>query len=352
MSARVHGATRKDVMPLRQTVRPIVALSLLLLTGCAAAPHAARRLPTVRAVPTPKLVETGRVPDYVQANRPGPPVSDLPGRLCLKALKKAGVNTAQVSAMSGGYPEQPIKLARSLVSGPVPQGQGFASGVETATWNLLSRASGLPLTPYRGQTLLEVPLNAYGSTRVGGYTCFEKDHKVVGMIAEQPNYSFQPMFDVSLRGRTVHDLTGLYYLQWLESVGAYVPHPTANRPGMSAEAVLLDYLDVLNADLPAAERRRLEATLVAAGPGSAPLASQAEVLQALVPITFQQWQAPPASPGMDPRLLQIWNVALWPHFRHFTAQDLAGNGWLSSAYTVARKSPGSPWLVVSSGTGP
>ncbi len=242
-----------------------------------------------------------------------------------------------------------MTLSSSLQSGPVAQGTGWASGIQTATWNLLSSAAGMPLTPYLGQTLAEVTLNNWGSLQIGDYVCFEQGPHVVGLFAQQPYYSFQPMQDVTLQGKTVQDLTGLGYLQWLESVGAYEPKPAPNSSSMSAEAALLDYFAVLNAGLPAPQQSSIGSTLV---PNGESFSSMASIFQALVPLGVTPWQPPPPGSAGNPELSQEFGVGLWPDFRNFNTNYLAGDGWVGEFITVDRTTTSSPWLVTGFGTGP
>ncbi len=337
-------------MPLRPAIGAVVALLGVVLAGCgqSAAPLLPPQRPLVRHV----KADAGKTPDYVQPNPSGQPVSGSAGRACLKALGAKGIATSRLTENSFAVPPQPITLSSSLTSGPFVQGEGVASGIETATWNLLSRASGLPLTPYLGKTLLEVQLTNPGSTRIGGYTCFEQGTAVVGMFAEQPYYSLQPMGAVAIDGRTVRELTGLDYLHWLEKVKAYLPHPVPDTPNLSAAAALLDSFDVLNANLPVAERKGLEASLAPGGPNSGPLGAQYQVMQAYVPIAISPWRPPAGFPAQNATLQREYSVELWPHFRHFAPKYLAGDGWVGFFYSLARKTIQDPWRVVSSGTGP
>jgi hypothetical protein len=344
-------------MPAHPKARLVAALGALLLSACGTTTqsHAATAGASRHATaPTQHAQGNGAGPStYVQANPPGPPVTDPAGRACLQALKARGVSTTHITDPSIGIlPSEKIALSSSLTSGPFAAAPGDASGIETATWNLLSSATGLPLTPYLGRTLLEVGLINAGSTAIGGFTCFEQGETVVGMFAEQPTYSLQPMAAVTIDGRTIRQLTGRDYLHWLESVKAYVPHPLAQSPGLSAAAVLLDSFDVLNADLPPGERRGLEIALGQGGVHTNPLTQEAQVMQALVPIAIVPWQPPRGVPAGNPRIERMFNVSLWPHFRDFQPRYLAGNGWVDFFYGLARKTTQAPWRVTGFGTGP
>jgi hypothetical protein len=196
-------------------------------------------------------------------------------------------------------------------------------------------------------------LDRPGDLQIGEYICFERGARVVGLIAEQPvlSYSFDPMADLTVYGDMVGDLTGLDYLAWLESVGAYEPHAVPKRCDMGALAVLLDSFAAVNADLPATERQRLLASL--SGPGRyAPPRLEGAIMQALVPLSIGREAMPQGFPQLDPRLTQMFGVDLWPHFRQFSPQYLAGDGWTGFFYFVTRPNVHAAWRVTSMGTGP
>lgn len=288
----------------------------------------------------------------------GPTVTDPQGLACAAALQASGVNTSHLSDFPEGVSEPflntsivSVTLASSLESGPVPAQPDQASGIETATWNLLSTASGYSLNQYLGQTVSEVTLDNWGSLNVGDYICFEQGTTFVGMLAQEPNYNFQPMSDIAVNGKTVSQLTGQNYLQWLESVDAYVPSPAPNTPSVDALGVLLDSLAVLNANLPAADRAQLESQLATTGGIGNILAAEGSSVLALVPLDITPSSPPPGS-IVDPQLYQEFDVQLWPEFRDFSPQDLAGNGFLSAFYSLQRPDVNSPWQLSGLGTGP
>lgn len=320
----------------RMRAGSLLFMAALLLPGCGPLTHpstpassgsdAAR--PSAKAVPTP-----------------GGPVVDPAGLRCLTELRRMGVRTDTVSYTNYATPAdwQRITLASNLTAGPFSASIHDASSIETATWNLLSSSVGLSLTPYLGRSVTVVQLQSYGSTAVGGYTCLVYGSRVVGVFAQTKDYSYQPMFDVSVRGRTVRELTGVDYLQWLESTRAYRPRPTPDTPSLTAAEVLLDWFAVTNAPLSSNERQSLMQ-------GLWPGVIGPDVYLSLVPISITRLTQGPSS-TMNPSLEQEFSVAELPDFRKVTPGELAGNAGVQMLYTVQRRGPRAPWHVVGEGTG-
>lgn len=107
----------------------------------------------------------------------------------------------------------PVTLASTLTGGAATTTSSDASSVETAAWNLLSTSVGHSLEPYLGKTLTEVQLSD-ASFPIGGYVCLEDGQQVVGIFAQPPSYSLEPMSDVSALGKTISQQTGQDFLGW------------------------------------------------------------------------------------------------------------------------------------------
>lgn len=342
----------------------------LLAAGCGSPTgHSARRntrtishkkTTSVKSTTSGNSASRGSQPTGVESSRnpypSGAPITDPSGLACSSALQASHVSTVSLTDFPSGFlapnvttKPTSVTLASSIQTGAVAS-PGQASGIQTATWNLLSTASGFPLTPHFGQTLTEVALDNPDSLTIGDYVCFESGTKVVGMLAQEPYYNFQPMSDVAVDGRTVSEITGQDYLQWLQSIGAYVPKPVANNPQMSAEDVLLDSFAVLNANESQPSVAQLEAELApTVGTGNL-LAGESSTMVALVPVAVTPYQMPGGN--MNPQTYQEFSVLLWPHFRHLTILDFSGNGWIQAFYTVQRSNTPSLWNVTGWGTGP
>lgn len=323
----------------------VLALGGSVLAACAPAAHLARR---PQKAPSSSLKPSHKPP--------GSAVTDPAAAACLGMLRRLRIGTRYITPTDAGPPYvwPKIVLSATLTGGPTVRPSRsltlrYASSVQTATWNLLSGSVGLPLLPHLGQALREVSISPSASTRIGGYTCLERGPRVVGLYAQTKGYSFQPMFDLSARGRTVQELTRKDYLSWLEEIRAYVPRPVQNSPSLSAQEVLLDYFAAINAPLSQARRKALEATLVAPSANGAEAASALRLFTAFVPLSISPSECPGSN--ADQELSQSFGVAIWPHFRHFNQKLMAGNGWVYFIFSLSRPTTSSAWRVAGAGTG-
>lgn len=262
------------------------------------------------------------------------------GRSCISALRVHGVGKVMVVS-AGPWPR--VTLAASLEGGPLAA-PNHASAIETATWSVLSASAGKSLAPYLGQTVSVVRAQPGTSSRIASYVCLESGAKVIGLYAQGSQQNGQPMYDVSVTGRTVAQRTKSNYLRWLETTKAYEPHPKVNNPGLPAQAVLLDYFDTINAGLPAAQEDRFLATL------ATPRMAAARRLPALVPISITRVTNMGLSTTMSPELQAEFEVQIWS--RPAGMHGAAGNGMQDMFYVVERTSKTGDWIVTNAGSGP
>lgn len=262
------------------------------------------------------------------------------GQTCLTALRVHGAGGATVDA-AGPWPR--VVLAPTFEGGPMAA-PNHASAIETATWSVLSASAGMSLAPYLGQTVSVVRAQPGASSRIASYVCLESGAKVIGLYAQGSQQNGQPMNDVSVTGRTVAQITTSNYLKWLETTRAYEPHPKVNNPGLTAQAVLLDYFDTINAGLPAAQEDSLRATL------ATPHMAAVHGLLALVPISITRVTNMGLSTTMNPELQAEFEVPLWTRFTGTPGP--AGNGMQDMFYVVKRTSQTADWIVTDAGSGP
>lgn len=262
------------------------------------------------------------------------------GQSCVQALRRQGVRGAIFDA-AGPWPSR--TLAPSLKGGPVGIGRD-ASSIETATWNVLSESAGYPLLPYLGQNVSVVRAQPKSSSPTEAYTCLEQGLKVIGLYGHGSPQNGQPMNEVSVAGKTVSQLTGLDYLQWLETTKAYEPHPAVNSATLSAQAVLIDYFDTINAGLPTDREDAILSSL------ASPQMASGQGLFALVPLSITRVTDMGLSATMNPQIQAEFEVPLWPHFA--SIPDVAGNGLQFMFYIVSRTSQHADWMLTSAGTGP
>jgi len=324
-----------------------LGLSLVLgLGGCGTSPLSANKpaKPQHQAktpfpvTPAPPPGTPGPAPE---SGSPAPAEPHL--RACVAALRQAGVaNLPAVPAVRADFAWPTTVLAASLAGGPLAA-PGHASPIETATWNLVSNAIGLPLTPYLGQKVAEVYFGNPGGTTLD---CLEQGTRVVGAYETVWQDGAQPLTYASALGESVRQLTGRTYLAWLEASGAYRPAPRPNTASLTAAEALEDFFATINSHPPAAAEHRLERAFLAPSlwGGMTPFFSG---FHFWVPVSIGPATCPFGSRATPDEA--TFGAMLWPYF--YGTPLLAGDGFTGELITLERPDSASPWRIAGMATG-
>lgn len=277
----------------------------------------------------------------------GPPISGAAAVACRAALLAHGVRTTALTL----FPDyvlpqssaQTVVLPVRMRGGPVVPAGASYSPLEADYLNLLSSAVGLPLGAYRDKSLTLLYLDLPNSGPIGSYACLETaGHSVAGLLAQQLNYNFQPLFDVATNGQTADALVKGGFFAWIARRGDFVPKATRDRPGLTAQEALMGFLGVLDdPSLSVSARQNLIAGYGTYGK------TLPKVFKALVPMSIASY-APPEGPL--PNGSAVFTVMLWPVFRHFSTMYLAGDGWQGGYISLRRMADGI-WQVTDYSTG-